>query len=79
MKCLLKFIATDGKETKKVVRRRFVPITFEVNRQGQHTTFEQKLPFNTAKVVGLMTVVSEIPKDDPISIPVPIGDGGFTS
>ncbi len=59
MSSLIKAITTDDKQQKKNIRRRFVPISFEINTQGQHVTFEKKLPFKTAKVVGMMTIVSQ--------------------
>ena len=51
----------------KVVKRRFVPIQISVNRAGGLINFEQKMPFDTAKLVGMLVVV-----DAPIAAIAPI-------
>ena len=56
-------ISADGQEN-RAVRRQLVPITIEVERPGQHLTFEKKLPFTATKVVGVMTTVSQPVRED---------------
>ncbi len=54
----------------KNLRRRLVPIKVSTKNQGNHIRFEQKLPFTTAKVVGVLPVVSIV------SIPLIISNPG---
>ena len=44
--------------TGKVVKRRFVPIQISVNSAGRLLNFQKKMPFDTAKIVGMLTVVN---------------------
>ena len=63
MKCLIK---TDNNTS--IVRRKFVPIRFKIERENQFINASAKLPFSTAKVVGVLTTVNgkKPCSDDPL-------------
>ncbi len=54
MKCI---IDSGNKEDKKgvIVRRKFVPLKFTIHRENQFLNAAVKLPFTTAKVIGVLT------------------------
>ncbi len=54
MKCK---IDSDNKEHPEglVVRRKFVPLKFTIQRENQFLNAEAKLPFTTNKIIGVLT------------------------
>ena len=61
MKCLIN-TADKQEQNRIIVRRKFVPIKFTVQREGQFLNAGAKLPFATSKVNGLL-VTSKV--EDP--------------
>lgn len=65
MKCILKENNKSGNDS-VVIRRKFVPIQFNIERENQFVNASVKLPFSTAKVVGVLTTHKVTPcKDTP--------------
>lgn len=57
----------DGKY--HIVKRRFVPITFTVNREDQFLNAAVKLPFTSNKVIGVLTCSKVNPCKDTLQTP----------
>lgn len=48
---------TQEQCTRQVIRRSIISITVPITSKEMHLTFDKKLPFNTSKVVGVLTTV----------------------
>lgn len=54
---------------RKIVKRRFIPLTFTVDYEGQFLNAAAKLPFTSNKVIGVLTCSKVNPCNDSPQIP----------
>ncbi|WP_103072269.1 hypothetical protein [Aquimarina sediminis] len=57
MKCQIDINNKKGDDT-VIVRRKFVPIKFNIHRENQFLSAASKLPFTTSKVIGVLTTTN---------------------